>query len=153
MDQLFVLLGTLSGAVVGAAGTWLVQRDAYRQQARDKRRDTERAVILQWLVTSHKLYQVERAAQRQLAEGGDRISYAAALDAAPSGEALAALEELRLVCDTKVQEGAELMWRHLRDQASRFTEANPPMTIREWSDAYYARKQSLTNLARETLAR
>jgi hypothetical protein len=94
MDQLFVLLGTLCGAVVGAAGTWIVQRDVYRQQARDRRRDTERAVILQWLVASHKLFQVERAAQRQLSKDGDKVSYAAALDAARSGEALAALEEL-----------------------------------------------------------
>lgn len=153
MDQLLILLGTISGAVVGAAGTWLVQRDTYRQQSRDQQRDTQRAVILQWLVAGHRLYLAERAAQSQLAQDGDRISYAAAFDGAPVAEALAALEELRLVCDTKIQEAAESMWHHLREEAARFREADPPMTARKWTEIYYARKQLLTKLARETLNR
>ena len=152
MDQLFVLLGTLAGAVVGALGTWVVQRDVYRQQARDKQRDTERAAIVQWLVCSHDLYQITRAAQRKFVKDVDKAAYTAALDASHSAESLAALEQLRLVCDATVQDAAEQMWRHLRYEASRFTESVPPMSTREWDDAYWAIKRNLTNLAREALA-
>jgi hypothetical protein len=153
MDQLFVLLGTLLGAVVGAAGTWLVQKDAYRQQARDKQRDIERAVVVQWLATSHKVYQIEQSAQRQLARDGDQAAYKAAFDAAPAAEALAALEELRLVCEPVVRESAESEWLHLRSTAAQFMNPEKPMNASQWREVYYDKKREFTEAARDSLAR
>ncbi|WP_207081530.1 hypothetical protein [Nocardioides sp. S5] len=130
MSDWVVVLGTLSGTVLGAGTTYLSQRTQDRRRATEVLRTDRRRIYTEFLSSMHGLFlevrMARQAAQAPLDSGlpGDSVTFRLSLRKIQPLEAQKGLDSLRLIAGDATIERGEAMFRFLREVKPEVLRAN-----------------------------
>jgi hypothetical protein len=149
MDGIVAVIGTLLGALLGAAGTLIAQRNQHAHEATERQRALQREACIDWLRVIHELFESVRSASRAHRRGDiDAEEYGRRVRNLSSVRAQDSLETLRIVSGDGVTAGAAELWAHLRRQPVPIGQDASTEGWVRWDNQYWALRRAFINAAR-----
>ncbi|TWD82590.1 hypothetical protein FB561_3725 [Kribbella amoyensis] len=149
MESLIAVLGTLLGAIVGVAGTYLTQRSSYRRESEERLATARRHAYVDFLTAVHDLYtQVVELRRVHREDGRTRQETVAEVRLLSAREAQARLESLRLLASELPASRAAALWDHLRGDGLMRGQDLEGQRFRAWRDTYWLSRRRFIDAAR-----